>query len=115
MSMEETVKERLTEFIKHQGISKKEFCDAIGVSKAIHKSISDDVKHRIIISYPSLNMDWLIYGKGDMLKEDGEHYRSMPDMDQSKRIELLEFELSECRKQISSLIKIIENISNDKR
>ena len=69
-----TVKERLIEYLDFKHISKSDFGRTIGVSSAyvtsIRKSIDDEKVLRISEKYPDLNIDWLLYGKGDMLKSE---------------------------------------------
>lgn len=66
------VKERLIKYLDSQGISKAEFGRTIGVSSAyvtsIRKSIDIDKTKSIALNYPNLNIDWLLYGEGEMLK-----------------------------------------------
>lgn len=70
--MENTVKERLIEFLKFKGVSKSEFGERIGVSNAyvtsIRKSIQPDKIQAIALNYPELNTAWLLTGEGEMLK-----------------------------------------------
>lgn len=67
-----SVKERLIEYLDFKGISKSNFGRAIGVSSAyvtsIRKSIDDEKVLRISEKYPDLNINWLLYGEGEMLK-----------------------------------------------
>jgi len=69
-----TVKDRLTEFVDWLNISKSEFCRQIDVSNAfissIRKSIQQDKVQRIALKYPILNIEWLLTGKGEMLKKE---------------------------------------------
>ena len=69
--METTVKERLIRFIKSIRFTQKEFCDSIGVCKSyvstIRQSIAPDKLSKIRESYPDLNIEWLLTGKGEML------------------------------------------------
>lgn len=71
--MESSVKERLIQFLKTSNISKSEFGRRIGVSSAyvssIRRSIDKDKIKSIASNYPSLNIDWLLYGEGEMLKK----------------------------------------------
>ena len=66
-----SVKNRLIAFIKHKHLTKTAFGESIGVSNAfvtsIRRSISPDKVQSIASTYPELNMDWLLYGKGEML------------------------------------------------
>lgn len=69
-----SVKERLIEFLEHERVSKAEFGRKIGVSSAyvtsMRKSIDKDKIKSIALNYPNLNLDWLLYGEGEMLKTD---------------------------------------------
>lgn len=69
-----SVKERLIEFLSHEGIGQKRFAESIGMSagyvNAIRKSIQPDTIHKIAMQYPSLNTGWLLTGEGEMLKDE---------------------------------------------
>ena len=71
--MESSVKERLILFLETSNISKSEFGRKIGVSSAyvssIRRSIDKDKIKSIATNYPSLNIDWLLYGEGEMLRK----------------------------------------------
>lgn len=71
--MENTIKERLIIFCKRKNISRSAFARSIGVSAtyvgSIRKSIAPDKLQRISHLYPDLNIDWLITGQGEMLRE----------------------------------------------
>lgn len=71
-----TVKERLLEYLYHKRISQVEFTRMLGVSStyvgAMRRSISDEKMLKIRSLFPDLNPDWLLYGKGEMLKEENE-------------------------------------------
>ena len=70
--MENTVKERLTQYLKHKKINISEFCRTIGVSNAyvssIRKSIAPDKLQSIALNFPDLDIQWLLTGNGDMIK-----------------------------------------------
>lgn len=69
--MQDTVKERLIEFIKSQQLSQGKFEKLLGFSNgyvnSISKGIGGDKLQRIIGEFPLLNPDWLLYGRGEML------------------------------------------------
>lgn len=68
--MESTVKERLVEFIASLGITKNEFERNCGLSPryvSIVKSFGADKLSLIANTYPVLNLDWLLNGRGEML------------------------------------------------
>ena len=65
-----SVKKRIKEFIKSEGITDVEFQKKINVGNGytnnISKGIGDDkIKTRLEI-YPNLNFDWLFTGRGEM-------------------------------------------------
>lgn len=72
------VKERLTEFLNYKGISKTEFGRKIGVSSAyvssIRRSIDKEKVKSIALNFPDLNIDWLLYGDGEMFRPSHPHY-----------------------------------------
>lgn len=67
-----SVKERLKIFIKCLGISVLTFEKSIGVSNgyvnSISKGIGKDILNSILEKYSNLNIEWLLTGKGEMLK-----------------------------------------------
>lgn len=69
--MQDTVKERLMSYLKFKKISQAEFGRTIGVSSAyvasIRKSIDKDKLNLIRGAFPDLNLDWLLFGTGDMI------------------------------------------------
>lgn len=67
-----SVKNRLKEFCLSEGITISAFENNIGVSNgyvnAISKSLGIDKLNAIIEKYSNLNIEWLLSGKGEMLK-----------------------------------------------
>lgn len=70
--MEISVKERLKEFLRESNIKAVDFCNAIGVSSGfiagMRESIQPSKLKTIATNYPSLNIEWLLTGVGEMLK-----------------------------------------------
>lgn len=70
--MANSVKERLIAFIDYKGITKNKFETLCSLSKRyvsnISRSISPDVAERISLTFPDLNMGWVMTGEGEMLK-----------------------------------------------
>ena len=70
--MKETIKQRITRFIKTKRISQRRFEADAGLSNGfvnnIVKTIGADKMHKISIAYPELNTEWLLTGEGEMLK-----------------------------------------------
>lgn len=77
--MAETVKERLSEYLKAKRITKAEFGRSIGVSASYVTSMRDNGRasigvekiERIRQKYPDLNIEWLLTGSGKMYNEAG--------------------------------------------
>lgn len=69
---EETVKDRLLQFLKATGVSKAEFARRMGVSlayvSAMRKSLPEDKVLKVMELFPDLNRDWSLYGEGRMLQ-----------------------------------------------
>lgn len=89
--MQMSVKERLIEFLKSQGMSQRTFEQAIGVSNGyvnnIRVSIQPDKVQRIAQYFPSLNTGWLLTGEGVMIKDrEEEAFKFSPDDDFQRSI-----------------------------
>lgn len=71
--MENTVRQRLIDYIEYKKISKNKFEIEAGLSKRyvsnIEKSIQPDKIEKISIAFPDLNMGWVLTGKGEMLNK----------------------------------------------
>ena len=70
-----SVKNRLLQFLEHKNISQKRFEEMCGLSNGyvnnIRKSIKlDTYKEKIEPIFPELNKKWLLLGEGEMLIED---------------------------------------------
>ncbi len=69
-----SVKNRIKDFLKLEKISISDFEKSInssnGYVNSISKSVGLDKLESIIENYPMLNIEWLLTGKGEMLKEE---------------------------------------------
>ena len=79
--------DRLMEFIQYAGLSARQFDISIGAGngytlrmKKNNASIGSDVIESIIRTYPQLDVEWLLTGKGEMLKV--ENKEEILDFDQ---------------------------------
>lgn len=67
----DTQKSRLNEFITASGFSVREFERMLDVSNGTIRKSSDNlsanVKEKISAKFPQLNLEWVLYGVGDML------------------------------------------------
>ena len=69
--MNTTVKDRLFAFIAYKGIKKNKFETMCGLSHRyvsnISRSIQPDIIEKISLTFPELNMGWVLTGQGEML------------------------------------------------
>ncbi len=69
-----TTKERILKYIDYKGISKQAFFKKTGLRRGfldadkLHTSIPDTFIATIIAVYPEIDLDWLLTGRGSMLK-----------------------------------------------
>jgi len=66
------MKKRLIEFLAHLGIGQHKFEKNVGLSIGYINKLKGDMKldtiNKVFSAYPELNKEWLISGKGEMLK-----------------------------------------------
>lgn len=65
------IKQRILQFAGTLGISKRDFYTKIGVSRGTLESktgITEDVMAKFIATFPDINYEWLLSGRGSMLK-----------------------------------------------
>lgn len=65
------IKQRILSFAATLGISKRDFYAKIGVSRGTLESktgITEDVITKFFATYPDVSIEWLMTGKGEMLK-----------------------------------------------
>lgn len=65
------IKDRVYAFINSEGITVKKFEELCGLSNgyisSMRKGFGRDKLNNVLMAFPNLNRDWLIYGEGDML------------------------------------------------
>lgn len=65
--------DRIKQFIGNQAISERKFFAKVGFAPGSFtstKSIGSEKLNKIHVSYPDLNMDWIITDRGDMFLKD---------------------------------------------
>ena len=71
--MDTTIKDRTIEFVKYLGITMKTFEQKCGLSSgyvtSMRKGFGSDKLNNVLMAYPELSREWLLYGEGDMLKD----------------------------------------------
>lgn len=67
------IKDRIMQFIELKGITRNKFETSCGLPvryvSNIGKSIQSDAIKKIILTYPEINLHWLITGEGDILSQ----------------------------------------------
>lgn len=66
------IKQRILSFAGTLGISKRDFYTKIGVSRGTLESktgITEDVITKFFATYPEINIEWLMTGRGEMLAD----------------------------------------------
>lgn len=113
------MEERLKQIIEYLGISTRQFEQKISVSDGlIHKAmvrksgLKSDTLAKIIDIFPQINPDWLIAGKGEMLRKkqppEPNYTQQSSNANVAELIKILNRTLSEKDKQIDRLLSIIE-------
>lgn len=71
-----TTKERILQFIEYCNTTKTLFMKRVGLRRGfldenkLHCTVSDIQLAAIVGAYPELSIEWLVTGKGDMLRSD---------------------------------------------
>ena len=72
------IKQNILQYLEFKGVSKYEFYQKTGISNGILSQlngISEDNLLRFLSYYTDVNTEWLLTGKGNMIKEEG--YRTL--------------------------------------
>lgn len=72
-----TQKERILQFIEYKGISKNKFYIETGISNGVldkKSGLSMETIEKLYSTYPEINPEWLLTGRGNMLKADNENH-----------------------------------------
>jgi transcriptional regulator with XRE-family HTH domain len=110
------MKDRLKQVIDYYDITTNSFSQKIGVSEgAIRKvllqntTLRSDTLDKISQNFTDINIDWLVTGRGEMLRKDNTTITANSDENVSRLITILENTLKEKDSQINRLLSIIEN------
>ena len=112
------IKERILQFIENQGITKKDFCNKTKISyanmrgKSLLSEIGGEQISEILSQYDEISPEWLLLGKGEMLRNTTTANNQDNDDKVSRLITILQDTLAEKDKQIDQLLKIINRISS---
>lgn len=71
--------DRIYKYIDFKGLTTSKFAEKAGVSngyftkqKVVNGSIGSKIIEKIVVAFPDLNPEWLLFGKGEMLTKEGE-------------------------------------------
>ena len=73
------IKERVLYISENKGIAREKFFDDLGITygnfkgKAKEKALSSDILAKIVTKYPDVSPEWLLTGRGEMLKPEHEN------------------------------------------
>lgn len=103
-----TDKEKIKYYLEKKGISKNKFYTQTGLSVGFldsGNSLGVDKAKVIINTYPDLNLDWLVLGEGEMIRESATTRKQNIEILQEKErtIALLEENAALLRKQAALL------------
>jgi hypothetical protein len=112
-----SVKERIKIFCKNRGISISEFEKTIkasnGYVNSISKSIGLDKIESLLENYPNISLEWLLIGKGEMLKTNKqEPINNTEGISQDERISKLLNIIEKQQDTINNQQEIINNLVN---
>lgn len=87
---------RLQEYVKYKGITLNQVAVVIGVSNSYFSkmansggSLGEDIIRKILLFYDDLNSDWLIIGRGKMIKDGTISQNEAPDFVNAKLVQAL--------------------------
>lgn len=83
------MKDRILSVMQHKGLTSARFAEVIGIQRSAMTHImkgrnnpSFDVILKILSNFPEVNTDWLIFGKGTMLKSQSQ--QDLPPQSESE-------------------------------
>lgn len=127
MQEKSLIKKNILKFIEYKGLSKYEFYKIAGITRGIldqNNGISEENTARFLAVYKEVSAEWLITGRGEMLKSQEGINKAPPDMvkenkcsgcemcrEKEKRIDTLERTIQTQTKLINKLLKISSKIN----
>ena len=115
----DSIKERLLQYAKIQKVGMMNFYEKISVSqsnfsgKGAESALSTDKIIHILITFPDINPDWLLLGKGEMLRQN-EPKNANFDLLDVVSLEKYEKKVEECallRAELNSIKQHIVDIN----
>lgn len=116
------IKARLLQFAEIQGITKGQFYEKISMfpsnfaGKGAESALKSDNIVKVLTEFPELNSDWLLLGRGEMLRQTATHPTTSPGDNPSvvaflnSKLEKTEAELALANQTIGELRYIIRQL-----
>ena len=108
-----TTKDRTLRFIAYKGLSIKKFEEMCGLSNGYLNSMKSGYGNskliQVLETFPELNRDWLVYGEGEMIKDDNQLKENAP-IDVPVTEDTL---VAELRAQIEKLEAKVDNLNQE--
>lgn len=101
------IQNRIKEYIDNKDISVREFCRKIGVSPSFlsrDAEIASDKLLNIVNAFPEISIDWLVTGKGKMIRGELDPLEGNKDEN-----DILKELLEGCNNQIDELKKLLKD------
>ena len=106
-------KKRLLEFLQYLGIGQTKFEEKTGLGRASISKIKDGMSApnlaKIAEAYPEFNIEWLITGYGNMLK----NIPDAPQVSDSQIISLLREQITDLKDTIDRKDREINNLNQE--
>jgi hypothetical protein len=99
------IKKNILQFIEYKGITKYKFYQKTGITRGIldqNNGMNEENIARCLAYFPEISAEWLLTGKGEMLKETGQS---------TDVVQLLKQLLTEKDEKISELNREIGRLS----
>jgi len=114
-----SVNQKLLQYAEHKGISQRKFTASLGLSEGVlrrGKNIGSGYLIRIREKYPDLNMDWLLFDEGGMIKKEGvgDSVRDQVQNDCMERLVETQNQLIKVQDQLLKANKTIHEFSEKK-
>ena len=103
----QTIKDRFNLFLKYKGFGQARFAELAGLSKGFINSVTDNVTTKSLTmiqsAFPELDIDWLLTGNGQMLKEESTTNDASELTNENEFIAHLKSQLQELKEENNAL------------
>lgn len=108
--------ERLQLLLQTKNLSASQLADETGIQRSIMSHVMNgrnkaslDFILRVLKKYPDINPDWLLFGKGPMIRDN-----NLFDQDQSDELEEVKKQNQQLKKQVDQLNEMIYHLKAEK-